>query len=75
MPHVSARVRVAFDEPAEASGPRSYAVRGSAEEVAGEVGKFSDLGLDHLALLFKGPSPEEYVQQAERFAAEVTPLV
>jgi probable F420-dependent oxidoreductase len=74
MPPVSARVRVAFDEPAEAGDPRSYAMRGSAEEIAGEVRKFAELGVDHLALLFAGPSPEEFVGQAERFAAGVAPL-
>jgi hypothetical protein len=74
MPPVSARVRVAFHEPALAAEPRPYALRGSAEEIAGEVRKFADVGVEHLALLFAGPSPGEYVQQAERFAAEVQPL-
>ena len=75
MPPVSARVRVAFDEPAEAAEPRSYSMRGSPEEIAGEVRKFAELGVEHLALFLTGPSPEKLAQQAERFAAEVAPLV
>ena len=75
MPPVSARVRVAFDEPAEGAEPRSYAMRGSPEEIAGEVRKFAELGVEHLALFLAGPSPEELVEQAERFAAEVAPLI
>jgi probable F420-dependent oxidoreductase len=72
MPPLSARVRVAFDEPAVASGPRPYSMRGSAEQIAAEVKAFADLGVEHLALFFKADSPEEFVRAAERFAAEVT---
>jgi probable F420-dependent oxidoreductase len=74
MPALSARVRVAFDEPAVASGPRPYAMRGSAEEVAAEVRAFAELGVESLALLFKADSADEMVRAAERFAAEVEPL-
>jgi probable F420-dependent oxidoreductase len=75
MPPISARVRVAFDEPAVASGPRPYSMRGSPEEVAAECRAFADLGVEHLALFFKAESPEEFVRGAERFAAEVAPLL
>jgi alkanesulfonate monooxygenase SsuD/methylene tetrahydromethanopterin reductase-like flavin-dependent oxidoreductase (luciferase family) len=66
---------VAFDEPAVASGPRPYSMRGSPEEVAAEVRAFADLGVEHLALFFKADSAEEFVRGAERFAAEVVPLL
>ncbi len=74
MPGLSARVRVAFDEPAVASGPRPYAMRGSSEEVAAEVRAFAELGVEHLALFFEAASPAAFVGAAERFAAEVAPL-
>ena len=74
MPPISARVRVAFDEPAVASGSRPYSMRGSREEVAAEVRAFAELGVEHLALFFKGESADEFVRGAERFAAEVVPL-
>ena len=75
VPPISARVRVAFDEPAVASGPRPYSMRGNPEEVAAEVRAFAELGVEHLALFFKGDSPDEFVHGAERFAAEVAPLI
>ena len=75
MPPISARVRVAFDEPAIASGPRPYSMRGSPEEVAAEVRAFAELGVEHLALFFKADSSDEFVRAAERFSAEVGPLV
>jgi probable F420-dependent oxidoreductase len=75
IPPLSARVRVAFDEPVVASGPRPYAMRGSAEEVAAEVRAFSELGVEHLAMLFTRDSPEAFISAAERFASEVIPEV
>jgi probable F420-dependent oxidoreductase len=74
MPALSARVRVAFDEPAPSSTPRPYAMRGSAEEIAAEVKAFADLGVEHLAMFIKADSAEELVRAAERFAADVAPL-
>jgi probable F420-dependent oxidoreductase len=74
MPELSARVRVAFDEPVVASGPRPNAMRGSPEEVAAEVKAFEALGVEHLAMFFKADSVDELVRAAERFAAEVEPL-
>jgi probable F420-dependent oxidoreductase len=75
MPALSARVRVAFDESAQSSSARSYAMRGSPEEVTAEVRAFADLGVEHLALFFASSTPEALVKSVERFAAQVPPLV
>ncbi len=71
MPALSSRVRVAFDEPVRSAEPRSYAMRGSAADVAAEVAKFADLGVEHLALFFECESLEALVAAAERFDREV----
>jgi probable F420-dependent oxidoreductase len=71
MPPLSARVRVRFDETAG----DGYAMRGSPEAVAAEVAKFASLGVSHLALWLSATDPEGVVRAAERFAAEVAPLV
>ncbi|MBA2314845.1 MAG: TIGR03619 family F420-dependent LLM class oxidoreductase [Chloroflexi bacterium] len=70
MPILSARVRVRFDE-AEGSG---YALRGSPEEMAGDVRAFAALGVEHLALSFGETEPEAVAAAADRFAREVAPL-
>lgn len=67
MPALSARVRVEFDKATD----RYYAMRGTPEEIAAEVRKFAELGVEQLALLFEGT---EIVEGAERFATEVVPL-
>ena len=74
MPQLSARVRVAFAEPVRSAEPRPYAMRGSAEDVAAEVAKFADLGVEHLAIFFEVESAAALVAAAERFTAEVAPL-
>lgn len=74
MPTLSARVRVTFDEPRGAPGG-SYAMRGSPDDVAAEVRKFAELGVEHLALWFGAPTSEAMVSAVERFAAEVAPKV
>jgi alkanesulfonate monooxygenase SsuD/methylene tetrahydromethanopterin reductase-like flavin-dependent oxidoreductase (luciferase family) len=71
MPVLSARVRVAFDEPVRAADPRPYAMRGSAEDVAGEIAKFADLGVEHLALFFEVESAEALAAAVERFDREI----
>ncbi len=71
MPVLSARVRVAFSEPIRSAAPRPYAMRGSADEVAAEVAKFTALGFEHLALFFEEPTTEALVAAAERFDREV----
>ncbi|HEX2756768.1 MAG TPA: TIGR03619 family F420-dependent LLM class oxidoreductase [Candidatus Limnocylindrales bacterium] len=74
MPTLSARVRVAFDEPVDSAEPRPYAMRGSAEDVAAEVAKFAALGVEHLAIFFEADTIEAFLADAERFTAEVAPL-
>jgi len=71
IPELSARVRVEFD----AASDRYYAMRGSNEDVAAEVRKFAALGVEHLALSFVTETSDEIVAGAERFAAEVAPIV
>jgi probable F420-dependent oxidoreductase len=71
MPALSARVHVDFDS----TTTDSYAMRGSAEEVAAEVRKFVDLGVEHLALFFDAPTSAGFTDAADRFAAEVAPLI
>jgi probable F420-dependent oxidoreductase len=73
MPALSARVRVEFG-PAP-HGATYYAMRGSSEEVAAEVRKFAALGVEDLALSWAEMPGPEVVENAERFAAEVAPLV
>jgi probable F420-dependent oxidoreductase len=71
MPGLSARVRVSFDEPAQASGVRSYAIRGDADEMRAEIAKWADLEVELLALWFAAESPDAQVAAAERFMNEV----
>ena len=73
MPALSARVRVEFG-PAP-HGPTYYAMRGTPDEVAAEVRAFAELGVEDLALGFNELPADELVAGAERFAAEVAPLV
>jgi hypothetical protein len=67
MPTLSARARVAFDEPVRSSGPRPYAMRGSNEDVATEVARWAELGVEHLALFFEVNTAEALVAAVERF--------
>jgi probable F420-dependent oxidoreductase len=71
MPSLSARVRVDF---AGVAGD-SYTMHGSAGEIAAEVRAFADLGLSHLVLHFGTTDAAELAARAERFAAEVAPLL
>jgi probable F420-dependent oxidoreductase len=71
MPSLSARVRVEFG----AAAGDWYAMRGSAEEIVGEIHAFAGLGVEHLALHFGSTVPAELVALAERFEREVAPLV
>jgi probable F420-dependent oxidoreductase len=70
-PWLSARVRVQFDSTTD----RSYAMRGTPEEIAAEARAFAGHGVTHLALYFETTDPAEVVAQAERFAREVAPLI
>src|SRR5262245_23652185 len=71
MPVLSARVRVQFGPPQD----EYYAMRGTSEAVAAEVRKFAELGVEDLALSFVDIPADAIVANAERFAAEVAPLV
>jgi probable F420-dependent oxidoreductase len=72
MPKLSARVRVAFSPP---TGERFYAMRGSSEDVAAEVRKFAELGVEELALSFNELPAADLVAAAERFATAVEAVV
>jgi probable F420-dependent oxidoreductase len=71
MPVLSARVRVAFDEPLRSAEPRTYALRGSADDIRAEIAKFEAVGLELLALFFEEDTAEGIVAAAERFDHEV----
>lgn len=71
MPWLTARAYTQF-------GPatnKSYAIRGTADEMAAEVRAFGALGVSHVALWFDVTDPAEVSAMAERFAREVAPLV
>lgn len=70
MPRLTARVRVRLGERPE-DADRSYAMRGSASDIAGEIAGFASLGVDHLALSFAERDPEGLAHTMERFRAEV----
>ena len=74
MPVLSARVRVAFDEPVRSETTRPYAMRGSADEIGAEIAKWTALGVEHLALFFEVASGAALGDAVERFTAEVFPL-
>ena len=63
MPDLSARVRVAFDEPVHSSGVRSYAIRGNPEEMRAEIAKWADLEVEHLALWFAADSADPALER------------
>jgi probable F420-dependent oxidoreductase len=71
MPTLSARVRVAFDELAHSSQPRTYAIRGSVEEMRAEIQKWADLNVELLVLWFAADTSQAQVAAAERFMREV----
>lgn len=71
MPTLSARVRVAFDEPAQSAEARSYALRGDAQAMRAEIAKWEDLGVEQLAVWFGGDRLETFLAAAERFGREI----
>jgi hypothetical protein len=46
-------------------------MRGSDEDLAAEVARWSELGVDHLALFFEVETAEALVAAVERFDREV----
>ena len=71
MPTLSARVRVEFDEPVRSAEARSYAMRGAADDIADEIAKWTELGVEHLALHFDVATADQMLADAERFDREV----
>jgi len=74
MPTLSARARVSFDEPAQQAAARSYAIRGTVDEIRAEIESWNALGVDHLVVWFGGDSIDRFVAAAERFAREVASI-
>lgn len=52
-----------------------FAVRGSAERVAGHLRRFPPKGMNQLQVGFRGRDASEVADQIERFGAEVAPLL
>jgi probable F420-dependent oxidoreductase len=71
MPTLSARVRVEFDAQVRSAETRPYAMRGSNDDVAAEVARWADLGVEHMALFFEVETIELLVVAVERFDREV----
>src|SRR4051812_37493101 len=61
MPSLSARVRVQFGTTAG----QGYAMRGSPDQIAAEIGTWAALGVTHLALWFGTTDTDEVVARAE----------
>jgi len=72
MPTLTARVRV---RQGTTTDDGHYAARGTPEQVAAELRAFADLGVTHLALWLGETEAGRVVAAAERFHAEVEPLV
>jgi probable F420-dependent oxidoreductase len=71
MPPLSGRVRVELG-----GGPQDfYTLHGSPGQVAAEIRRYEDLGVDHLALAFPEHDPEGVRRSIERFVTEVRPLL
>ena len=71
MPRLSARVRVDLDGTEQSF----YTMWGDATRVAGEIRRFKDVGVSHLALAFPSSDPDTLTAEIDRFVAEVVPLV
>jgi probable F420-dependent oxidoreductase len=71
MPRLSGRARV------ELGGAKQtfYTIHGSAEEVAGEIRAFAEVGVDPLVLAFPSRDPKGLTREVEAFVTRVLPLV
>ena len=72
-PTISLRHLVWFDtqpEPGQLPGPA-----GNAEQIAESIRAYADLGVEHFIFGFPELPFDEYLEQLERFAAEVKPLL
>jgi probable F420-dependent oxidoreductase len=70
MPRLSARVVVRFDEAPSTSG---YTVSGDDDAIAAELGRFLDLGVEHLLVAFGAVQAEAVVARMERFDRAIRP--
>ena len=71
MPRLTTRAWVEFGGAAD----DHWSIRGTPDEMAAEIRRFADLGVDHIGLWFMTTDPTEVVQMMERFDREVAPLV
>jgi alkanesulfonate monooxygenase SsuD/methylene tetrahydromethanopterin reductase-like flavin-dependent oxidoreductase (luciferase family) len=71
MPRLSGRVRVDLG----AEGESFYTMHGTPAEVAGEIRRFAEVGVTHLALAFPELDRAGLTRSVERFVREVRPLV
>ena len=67
MPTLSARVNVRFGD----FKAGFYAMSGSPDEIAAEVDRFAELGVEHLAVAFGETDPDRVASAAERFDREI----
>jgi hypothetical protein len=71
MPTLTARVRVSFDEPAQSAEARTYAIRGSIDEMRAEIQKWADLDVEQLTIWVAAESSEAQIAAIERFVNDV----
>ncbi len=67
MPTLSIRTRC---KPGRARGP-TYALTGTPADMLADLRAFTDLGVQHIAILLEGHTPEKVAAAAEWFACEV----
>jgi Luciferase-like monooxygenase len=67
MPILSVRARVKPDQP---PGP-TYALTGSPDDMLRDVRALADLGVQHLAIVLLGTTPDQVHASAEWFAREI----
>ena len=48
---------------------------GTVEQVAGDIRRYQDLGIDHLGVGLLTDDPSESLERIERFMSSVAPLV
>lgn len=67
MPTLSVRARVKPNRPKGAT----YALTGTSREMLADLHAFQELGVDHIAVLFEGNTPDQVSKAAEWFASQV----
>jgi probable F420-dependent oxidoreductase len=63
LPAISVRVRLRFDQPESSV----YTMYGDSSDVAREVARFADAGVDHLVVVLEETEPDAIRSTAERF--------